>query len=202
MKWAKCNVGATVPESTGLYFSWGNTDGHPAGGGYDFSQNEYNKTPAEAITENLTLDQDAARAYLGTPWRMPAIADFKELYDNCTSVWTTQNGMNGRLFTSNVNGNTLFFPAAGNYNGLELRSRGSNGDYWSATYYSDTSAPYLNLSSSDVITKYTDERRKGFSVRAVKDGTPYRSIIPPTPGDYQRNKDTQTVEMPREENEQ
>lgn len=129
------------------------------------------------------MDQDAARANLGTPWRMPALADFKELYDNCTFVWTTQNGMNGCLFTSNVNGNSLFLPAAGNYNGLELRSLGSNGDYWSATYYNDKNAYYLNLSGTGVITKYTDERRKGFSVRAVQDGTPKRSIVPPTPED-------------------
>ena len=166
--WAKCNIGANAPEGYGHYFSWGNTDAHAEGSGYDFSQAVYDTTPAAAITANLSLSQDAARANLGAPWRMPTAAEFQELYDNCTCVWTTLNGVNGRLFTSNVNGNTLFFPAAGYYNGTSLSSRGSHGYYWSSTYYSATNARYLVFNSSNVNPQNYSYRRSGFSVRAVQ----------------------------------
>lgn len=194
-------MGANVPESAGLYFSWGNTDGHPAGAGYDFSQATYDETPAAAITDNLSLSQDAARANLGAPWRMPTAVEFQELYDNCTCVWTTLNGVNGRLFTSNVNGNTLFFPAAGYYNGTALISRGSNGVYWSSVYYSASNARYLLFNSSNVNPQNYGSRNDGFSIRPVQDGTPNRSIVPPTPEDEPKEEETPTVEEPKDDNE-
>lgn len=166
-QWANCNVGAEKPSDSGLYFSWGNIEGHAEGSGYDFNQDVYDATPAAAITENLSLSQDAARAYLGDPWQMPTADEFKELYDNCTCVWTTLNGVNGRLFTSNVNGNTLFIPAAGYYDGTTLGNRGSNGDYWSTTYGSATNARNLYFDNSYVNPQNSFSRRYGFTVRAV-----------------------------------
>lgn len=175
IKWAKGNIvedgngGFKIGDETdyGFYFSWGNTDAHAEGSGYDFSQEVYDATPAAAIDTDLSLSQDAARAKLGAPWRMPTSAEFKTLYDNCTSEWTTLNGVNGILFTSNVDGNTLFFPAAGYYNGTLLTSRGIRGHYWSSSYISATNARNLNFSNSDVNPQNSYGRRNGFSVRAV-----------------------------------
>lgn len=166
--WAKANLGATVPNSPGIYFSWGNTEGHPAGAGYSFNQEEYNTTPGAAISTNLSLEQDAARAYLGAPWRMPSATEFQELYDNCTSVWTTLDGVEGRLFTSNVNGKTLFFPAAGYYIGTVLSYRGSRGIYWSSSYYSASSARLLYFSSTIIYPQENNDRFSGFTIRAVR----------------------------------
>lgn len=166
--WARANLGATVPESPGIYFSWGNTDGHPAGSEYNFSQTVYDETPGGAITEDLSLSQDAARANLGEPWRMPSEADFQELVDNCTSVWTSLNGMNGILFTSNVNGKTLFFPAAGVMNGTSNVNRGSVGYYWASTYYSVSNAHFLLFSDSNINPQDNHLRRDGLTVRAVR----------------------------------
>lgn len=167
--WAKANLGATLPESYGLYFSWGNVDGHVAGAGYNFSQPVYDDTPAADITANLSLEQDAARAYLGAPWRMPTAAEFQELIENCTYVWTTLNGVYGYLFTSNQNGNTLFIPAAGRYDGLSLNSRGSVGFYWSSTYYSAEGARLMNFYGSSLNPNDHIGRRYGVSVRAVRE---------------------------------
>lgn len=166
--WAKANLGATLPESPGIYFSWGNTDGHPAGAGYDFSQAVYDTTAAAAITSNLSLSQDAARANLGDPWRMPTAAEIQELVDNCTSVWTTLNGVSGRLFTSNVNGKSIFLPAAGYFSGTSLIGRGSSGDYWSTTYGSTAVAHALSINNADVDPQVVLGRRLGFPVRAVR----------------------------------
>lgn len=99
---------------------------------------------------------------------MPSADEFQELYDNCTHVWTTLNDVNGLLFTSNVNGNTLFFPAAGRYDGTSLYYRGAYGFYWSSTYDSDTSARILYFGSSIVDPKNYSSRPYGFSIRAVR----------------------------------
>lgn len=165
--WASCNVGSSDPTEPGIYFSWGNTEGHAEGSGYDFSQEVYDETPAAAINANLSLSQDAARALLGAPWRMPTSAEFEELYNNCSSVWTTMNGVNGRLFTSNVNGNTLFFPAPGFYDGTSLSTRGVNGYYWSSTYISATNARLLYFNRSNIYPRDSGTRRRGYSMRAV-----------------------------------
>lgn len=167
VQWASCNVGADEPSDSGLYFSWGNVEGHRIGEGYDFSQEEYDTTPAASIDTDLSLSQDAARENLGEPWRMPTAAEFQELYDNCTVVWTTMNGVNGRLFTSNVNGNTLFFPAAGYYDGAFLGYRGTGGRYWSSTYDSAAGADGLSFNSSDVSPQGVTYRRLGIPIRAV-----------------------------------
>lgn len=176
IKWAKGNIvedgngGYEVGDETdyGCYFSWGNTEGHAEGSGYDFSQAVYDETPAAAITTDLSLSQDAARATLGTHWRMPTAAEFQSLIDNCTSIWTTLNGVNGILFTSIADGKTLFFPAAGDYSGMSLVNRGSLGHYWSSTYNSDTTAHFLFFDSSHA-NPQTSNRRIGFSVRAIFD---------------------------------
>ena len=167
MQWANCNIGAEKPSDYGLYFSWGNTEGHAEGSGYAFSQATYDQTPAAGIETDLSLEQDAARVNLGEPWRMPTAAEFKELVDNCTSVWETLNGVAGVLFTSNVNGNTLFFPAAGNYNGTSLTGRETTGFYWASSYFSATNAGDLRFDSSNVNPQNSSTRRFGFSVRAV-----------------------------------
>lgn len=151
----------------GVYFSWGNVEGHPEGSGYDFSQEVYDASPGSAISSDLSLVRDAARVNLGAPWRMPRIEEFQELIDNCTSVWTTLNGMNGRLFTSNVNGNTIFFPAAGCYVDASLTGHGTFGRYWSTKYANANYAHDFGFTSSEINTQNPNSRFLGFTVRAV-----------------------------------
>lgn len=212
MKWAKCNLGATKPESYGIYFSWGNTDGHPAGAGYDFSQAVYDTTPAAAINANLSLNEDAARAYLGTPWRMPTADEFAELFNSQytefvdasgnvisgTDKRTTYNGVVGLLLRSKTNSNTLFFPATGLYEGTSLDGRGSRGYYWASTWLSSLNARDMYFTMYGVYYQDSGNRRFGRSVRAVQDGTPNRSVIPPTP---EKDEETPTVEEPKDDNE-
>lgn len=62
---------------------------------------------------------------------------------------------------------TLFFPAAGNYNGTSLNNRGSNGNYWSSSWISATNARNLNFNSSSVNPQNSNNRRNGFSLRGV-----------------------------------
>ena len=168
--WAKKNLGATSETGWGWYFSWGNIDPHQEGAGYDFSDATYANTDGAALTSNITAANDAATQNLGSKWRLPTEADFVELFssDYTTNAWTTVNSVAGRLVTSKANGNTLFFPAAGDYSGTSLYYRGSNGLYWSSTWISATDARHSYFNSSGVNPQYSYSRRYGFSVRAVQ----------------------------------
>lgn len=171
--WAEKNVGANRPEDDGLYFSWGNVDGHTATDGYDFGSNNdgpYASTPGAALTGNIpsNITYDAAMHNMGAPCRMPTSDEFVELYNNCSTEWVTVNGVNGRRFTSRINGNSLFFPASGYRSGTSLNSRGSSGSYWSSTRASAAIARVMSVNSTGVSPAYTSNRFGGFSVRAVQ----------------------------------
>jgi hypothetical protein len=99
---------------------------------------------------------------------MPTVSEFQELYNNCTTEWTTQNGVNGRRFTSRINGNSIFFPAAGRRFGVSLNNRGSDGFYWSSSRYTAANGYSMNFNASGVNPARDLNRFNGFSVRAVQ----------------------------------
>ena len=170
--WATCNVGANEPWESGLHFSWGNVDGHTKGSGYDFSGTEHAITPGAALDCNIPVDAgyDAARANFGGSWRMPTKNEFVELYYNCDSKWVTHNGVNGRLFTSRINGNSVFFPVAGYYHdGTILYHENTIGYYWSSSAKLQSLAYYLSLGSGYAHPQNYCGRDYFFTVRAVLD---------------------------------
>ena len=173
IKWATCNLGATSPEEYGLYFAWGETTGYTGeqitSGERLFTQDVYNAGPAASISADLTLEQDAAHVNLGGNWRMPTKTEEQELLDNCDGLWTDDyngTGVAGSVFTSKVNGNSVFFPAAGGCSNSSVDYVGSHGLYWSASWDSSSHAWYLHLSSRFNGVGF-DVRYNGFSVRAV-----------------------------------
>ena len=171
--WCEHNVGAASPYEDGLYFSWGNITGHTGTDGYDFGTSNdgpYASTPGAALTGNIPAgnDYDAARHNMGAPWRMPTVGEFQELNSNCDSIWTDEDGVAGRRFTSRINDNSIFFPASGNRYGTGLNDRGSYGIYWSSSLNSQTYGYNLYFYSTGVGPAYYYSRFRGFSVRAVQ----------------------------------
>ena len=169
--WATCNIGANEPWENGLYFSWGNVDGHKKGSGYNFSETKYATTPGATLDCNIPVgdDYDAARANFCGSWRMPTIDEFKELYDNCTSKWTVRHDVCGRLFISKINGNSVFFPAAGGYYSTTLTYEELFGRYWSSSIVLQTYVQYLCLHNKNASYQHYSNRTYGFTVRAVLD---------------------------------
>ena len=171
-KWATCNVGANAPEEYGDYFAWGETTPKDT---YDWSTYQYydgsnmtKYTGSDGLTTLLPED-DAATANWGSGWRMPTKAEWQELYNNTTVTWTTQNGVNGRLFTAS-NGNSLFLPAAGDRWGDVLYETGIWGYYWSSSLNTDNPDYALNfdfLSGGYGMNTYY--RYAGFTVRPVRE---------------------------------
>ncbi len=179
--WATCNVGSTTPEGYGDYFAWGETTTKTT---YDWSTYRYcngsNSTLTKycnkpsygnnGFTDNLTTleaSDDAATANWGSGWRMPTKEEFEELNSNCTVSLTTQNGVNGHLFTG-PNGNSIFLPAAGDRLDSSLLNVGSCGYYWSSSLRTDDPGYAWNLSffSGNYYMSYFN-RYYGLTVRAV-----------------------------------
>ena len=180
--WATCNVGASSPEEYGDYFAWGETEPKDY---YDWSTykwcNGSNKTLTKYCTESgygyngfvdnkteLDPEDDAAYVNWGPSWRMPTPEQFQELYDNCTSQWTTRNSVNGFLFTAS-NGKTLFLPAAGYCRDDSISGAGSEGYCWSRMLGSSGSSSDdgLGIDLSFWGNWGCYDRRDGFTVRAV-----------------------------------
>lgn len=178
--WATCNIGANSPEEAGLYFAWGETTGYAdASGNKKFSwdyykfgtQNNLTKYNSTDRLTTLELEDDAAHVIMGGDWRMPTANEFQELYNACDTLWTTQNGVNGRLFTlKNDSSKQLFFPAAGYALGGSISYVGS-GYYWSSSLYTSGSSDAYSLGfvSSAIIPQGNLGRSYGLSVRGVLD---------------------------------
>ena len=181
--WATCNVGADNPEDYGDYFAWGETEPKNK---YNWSTYQYcmgsNTTMNKycnnssygynGFTDDLTTllpEDDAVKANWGNEWRMPTKEEWQELYNNTTNIWTTQNGVDGRLFTA-ANVNSLFLPAAGYRNNSSLSENGVAGDYLSRSLY--TNIPNRAWEFNFLENKYGissyGHRQVGLSVRAVR----------------------------------
>ena len=139
-KWASCNVGATKPEEFGDYYDWGETKEK-----IDYGENVF------SLDDISGTEYDVAYEKWGGNWVMPTLDDIKELLDNCTSEWTTLNDVNGMKFTSNINGNSIFLPAAGRrWDTSSVSNVGVFGYYWSSTLNPSSNAYYLYFRSDYV----------------------------------------------------
>ncbi len=101
-------------------------------------------------------------------WRLPTIEEIKELLENCDYKWTTQNGVNGGLFTSKKNGNSIFLTAAGGRNGSDVYYMGSCGEYWSSSAKDNGEAYLFYFVDGKVFASFGD-RSIGRSVCLVRD---------------------------------
>lgn len=182
LKWAAWNVGATKPEEFGLYFAWGETQGYTGiTDEKQFSWTDYTLCDGTALsltkyneTDGLTtleVSDDVAYA-TDSRCRMPTRAECEELIANTTSEWVDDyngTGVAGRIFTSNVNGNSIFVPAAGYCYGGSVYSVGQGGFLWSSALYpsNDQTAFGLYFGSGNVGV-INSTRFYGEQVRAVK----------------------------------
>ncbi|MBQ7162641.1 MAG: hypothetical protein IJR64_03520 [Bacteroidales bacterium] len=101
---------------------------------------------------------------------MPTLAELSELRTGCTWTWTTQNGVNGYLVTSNKDGFTdrsIFLPAAGYHAEADLWDAGSHGYYWSSSLTENTRTAYCLIIQLEGVYRSSFDRGKGISVRPV-----------------------------------
>ena len=185
VKWATCNVGATTPEDYGDYFAWGETSpkatydwsSYKWCNGSEYSIIKYIIKPSDSNADHiniLELCDDAARVNWGGDWRMPTRKEAQELIDNCTFGVTTQNGVGGYKVTSNINGNSIYLPKAGSYNGeLDPSYNSDVADYWTSSIsVGADSKAYEGFSVDSYdrsVSILTSSRYMGQSIRPVCD---------------------------------
>jgi hypothetical protein len=178
-------VGADSPEEYGDYFAWGETSpkdhydwyNYQHSNGYSLtkycnnSENGYNGF-VDNMTALLTED-DAATANWGSNWRMPSLEEWLELVDNTTQTWIPGSGC---VFQA-PNGNSLFLPAAGYYEGTDFFNEGTYGQYWSSSLYSDYAfISYYFFLASDSYFWVANHRCQGRSIRPVRATAPINVI--------------------------
>ena len=131
--WATTNVGADNPQDIGLFFAWGDTEGHKLEDGYLFSWENYkwgetvgddtyftkycsdSSRGKDGFTDGkaeLDLEDDAAFVNWGSDWRMPSKQQLDELQNECTWTLTTLGDVQG-YNVEGPNGNSIFLPATG-----------------------------------------------------------------------------------------
>ena len=182
--WYNSNLGANSPTARGYYFSWGNKEGYVASYtegeyegsivGYSFIQSNYELTNGYQISDGyIPVENDAATDILGEGWVIPTATQFQELLDNCTLTWETIDGVPGKLFTSNINGNVIFLPNTGNGTGDTLSSPRFEAGYWTSTEdENNINNAYAFALSTYILPNLTpvhpEEKRFGYGIRAVK----------------------------------
>lgn len=162
VKWAGWNVGATSPEQYGGYYAWGETEEKDVynGESYTLLDQMYNM-------ENTVIcntQYDVATMKWGNGSRMPTLAEAKELVDRCNWKWIYYNSVGGLLITG-PNGNSIFFPEAG-----QIRGTYNNGGgmYWIGQSVSSETA-YAITFASHSFSCWQGVKWYGCSVRPVKD---------------------------------
>ena len=163
LKWATCNVGASKPEACGSYFAWGETKPKDE---YTYDNSVTFGKEIDDISDNVQYD--VAAANWGEGWRMPTKDEMQELIDNCDWEWTKQNNVKGYKVTGE-NGNSIFIPKTGNWDGSTFNS-GSCGYsyYWSSIPYNINVAYCLNVNGSGYsMDSYS--RYRGYSIRPVRE---------------------------------
>ena len=176
VKWATMNIGATSETEYGLYFAWGDTQGHCLNGvaDYEFTEANYNNSAAASIFTDLDESNDAAYRYVlhndveqnlrGTNWRMPTKTELQSLGKG---QWITINGVNGRKYTDPTSGKFIFLPAAGNFEKNTLENDGRIGIYYSSTFIEAGKAGGLMFVNSSANTPDLGGLYSGATIRAV-----------------------------------
>lgn len=166
VKWARCNVGAQIPEEYGDYFAWGEIEPKRL-----FNE-ETSETYKKVIEDISGTSRDVARVKWGAPWRMPTKEEFFSLI-GCHLEW-----IKGDVCGMRVTGRTgysIFLPAAGCRDWALLKSIGKIGDYWCSTPFDKEDAPeqyayYMHFySGRDWISSRDSPRYYGYQVRPVLD---------------------------------
>ena len=130
--WASCNLGASSPEEPGLFYSWGEVEGHELAAdgesfkdGHIFNEENYQYPNTDDATFTLKLSNDAVyqfmlqhSSYDMVKFRMPTFDQYNELIANTTSELSAVNNIPVYTLTSIVNGNSIQVPIVGGFSAL------------------------------------------------------------------------------------
>lgn len=190
------NIGADSPEDPGLYFWWGDVEGHAAGDtDFEFkSTNEkivtYNQAENRGKTKeelgsiidakgNLASEYDAARTHWGGEWRIPTKEEWAWLTDKTKFNWEKVDidGKQVLVVTNKTTNSTIKLRQAGHIS-YTTQSQLDNYTYYRSSTLAEgenpmTEAPVYSAqvlygSGSSPACQYFDNSRyNGYPIRPV-----------------------------------
>lgn len=141
--WGDRNLGATYNYEYGNLVGWGDvtmsktstlSSDYPCP--YNMNSTYYQQNYYKNCAGNNKYD--VSTYVLGNGFYTPDMDDWDELFENCTQSYETLTGSNSSIkvmkLTSDINGNYIYLPLAGNRSGTEIQNRGQIGYYWSAVF--------------------------------------------------------------------
>lgn len=181
VKWARTNLGTSMPEQAGLLYAWGESLPKAF---YDFTNYAHCNGTPKTLTKYCTdgeygtpddktrLDEadDAAAQLLGDGWRMPTVDEIEELMEQCT--WTAGTVGEQKIYTiTGPNGNSIILPMAGTMWQTAEEFVNMRGFYWSSDLddAGDMWAEglFINPQSYSLGNQFT--RASGRTIRPVHD---------------------------------
>lgn len=182
VKWASCNLGASRPEKYGSYYAWGETRTKWY---YDWETYKWCVRVFDRLTkynfnvhygrvdkiQTLEAADDAARVKLGGKWRMPTVAELRELMEECAWEQTVLNKVRGYKVSGKKPGYTdkwIFLPFAGSRRGYHLEYDEQICEIWTSSLDTEDHGAFA-LSAGDYIKCLADNRSLGYSIRPVTD---------------------------------
>ena len=177
--WAETNIGAESETDYGTFFAWAETDmttkEYYSWNNYKYGTSD-NLSKYNATDGKTALDQEDDAAYInwGDSCRMPTREEIMELSNTeyCTWSWTSQTNSSGAdvygyKVTSTTNGNSIFIPASGRYDGRDCDYQGVMGYLWTSSLdlSSTDRAYYITFLDYDIANNTSGERYLGKPVR-------------------------------------
>ena len=189
LKWAKCNIGASTPEESGLYFQWGDTQGYTAeqvgsGGGQkafkwadykfsiDGSATKFSKYNASDSKKVLDPEDDAAHINMGGNWRMPTVDEYKELCLNTDIYLVPTEGEEIQGTAQEQSGSVVVnwaSPTEGTLKGVKFYKKGDK-----QTYMFVPAAGGANGGSVQGVGQYGSLRSSSLYSYGVQDAWDFR----------------------------
>lgn len=166
--WADINVGAENPEDYGNYYAWGELlpKGNYTLGTYIYgvqgATDSNNPQSYIDIGGNISNTKyDVARVKWGKGWRMPTEQELNYLYNNCR--WEI---VNDGYQVIGPNGNSIFLPCCGYFNGSSVFGDYKQARYWlgDVNVYKDAYRAWARALS---FVKDSDEHFSGSYVRYI-----------------------------------
>ena len=187
IRWATRNVDmpgtfAPTPESPGMFYQWNRKKAWNATdeqisrwrrfvNRFRIRQRHRNIADISVENWNLTTPEGTEWEAQNDPcprgWRVPTRAELQNL-DSAGSVWTTRNGINGRVFGTAPN--QIFLPAAGwrRHDDGVFFLNGTSGGYWSSTNaFSGNEWAFDFVFIEESTNTLHSFRTRGFSIRCV-----------------------------------
>jgi len=172
--WASHNVGAKNPWEYGLYFSWGNIEGHLPGDGYSFSPQTHSNTLGYSLSSDIPYNSstyDAVTANMRHPWHIPSKEELEELVNYTDSIWISNyiGNISGRKFMKKTDHSTyIFIPAAGYINGVSFSNEGVWDLRYSRNLYNNTGCYRIDAGQNSIEVKTDPYRHYGFPCRGCR----------------------------------